>query len=73
MIGTITALIFPLAQLYLLFKIWRAVEVAALESERTRELNVSIKKFGVMFADAAGDPRPSTGRKKTVSFEAAAE
>ncbi len=71
MINTLLNFLAPLAQLYLLWRILRAVGVAAQESERKRELRDTIKKFGAMFAEAA-DLTPSK-KKRLVQFEAEAD
>jgi len=51
-------LILPLANLYMLWRISRDTASMADESERRRELNDSIKKFGAVFAEAAEVPKP---------------
>lgn len=59
----------PLIQLWLLFLIRKELRVISIESERKKELNETIKKFGTMFAEASEVPRPPR-TKKVVHFEA---
>jgi hypothetical protein len=65
MINTILSMVIPVAQIYLLFRIWRELRVISLDSERKAELNESIKKFGAMFAEAA----EKKIKKKVVEFD----
>jgi len=67
-ISGILGLLVPIANLYLLFRIWRETKIAADAERRKDELNDNIRKFGAMFAAASGIPVP--GKKKTVTFEA---
>lgn len=67
MINLIFSLVIPVAQLYMLFRIWHELREIAVDSERKDELNKSIEKFGEMFAEAAEKTKAS--RKKVVSFE----
>lgn len=67
----IIGLIIPLAQLYLLFRIWRSVATMADESDRKKELNDNIKKFAAMFAEAglADVPKPPRNYKPRIVEE----
>ena len=73
MIASIFNLLIPLAQIFLLWKIWRTLQPIADTEERKRELNDNIKKFGAMFAEASGQAEAKITKKKVVSFEATAE
>ncbi len=66
--SAIFSLLIPIANLFLLFKIWREIKIVSEEAQRKFELNETIKKFGKMFADASGEIAPAG--KKRVSFEA---
>ena len=65
----IVNLIIPLAQLYLLWKIYRLAKPLAEAEETKKEINDTLKKFGSIFADTMEIPKPPT-KKKVVSFEA---
>lgn len=57
-ITSIANLIIPLAQIYLLWRIWREIRVVAADAERREELKKQIKDFGRMFAEASDIPKP---------------
>ena len=61
----IISLLIPLAQVYLLWRISRSVDIAAYDADRKKELNDSIKKFGTMFAEAADVPKAPRKLKVT--------
>jgi len=68
MINTLSFII-NAGALYLLFRIWRAVQIGAEDANRKQALNETIKKFGAMFSEAA-KLVPPTRKKKVVMFEA---
>lgn len=57
-IGALIGAFISFVQIWLLWRISRSVEVAASDAERKKELNDNIKKFGMMFAEAAEVPKP---------------
>lgn len=73
MIASIFSIIVPLAQIFLLWKIWRTLQPIADTEEKKAELNETIKKFGAMFAAASMEVPKPPPKKKVVSFTAADE
>jgi len=60
----------PIAQIYLLFKIWRELKITSADAVRREELKDHIKKFGQMFAEAAEVPKPPRRLKVVETQEA---
>jgi hypothetical protein len=58
MIQSILSLLLPIAQVFLLFKIWRELRIVSSDSEKREELKKHIRDFGAMFAAAAEVPKP---------------
>lgn len=73
LLTSITPLIVPAAQIYLLFRIWRELKIVSADSVKRDELKKQIKDFGAMFAALAVEVPKPPGRKKVVSFEATEE
>jgi len=65
---TAASLILPLVQLYLVFRIYKNLQLMADVEDRRKELTEMVRKFGAMFAEAADLPK-----KKIVSFAARAD
>ena len=63
MISSIFSFLIPLAQTFLLYKIWRTLIPIGEVEERKKELNDNVIKFGAMFA-AATEPKPKRFVKK---------
>lgn len=64
MISSIFNLLVPIAQLFLLWKIWRTLKPIAEIEDRKAELNDNVRKFAAMFAEAAEIPKPKKFSKK---------
>jgi hypothetical protein len=53
----------PLAQTYLLWRIYKELQIVSQDSTKRDELKKQIKDFGLMFAAAADVPRPARSKK----------